>query len=296
MRFICAGSLFCGFLFGQIAQTPQQAKVPDTAVVATIDGKKYTAGEVRAMAAGLPAQFQQSIAISPESAVQQILLTRYLAAEALKQNLDKQSPYKEQIEFQRDFLLANAEVNRYRNSMVIGSDEEEKYYHDHVDQFQAAKVRVIYISFNSPQIKTEKKGLTEAEAKSKIEELHKQLLAGADFGALAKQDSDDKESAAKGGEWGIVKRSSNQPPEVKNAIFSLKPGSISEPVKQANGFYIFKLDELSTQPLNEVASDVAEKLRQERFNTWLKGIQSRFTVTVENSDFFPHKPAPAASR
>jgi parvulin-like peptidyl-prolyl isomerase len=94
----------------------------------------------------------------------------------------------------------------------------------------------------------------------------------------------------------VVPRNSNQPADVKNAIFALKAGGISEVVKLANGFYVFKVDEFSTQPFTEVSAQIQEKLRQQRFDAWLKGIQGRFSVKLENHDFFPRQPAPAASR
>lgn len=296
MRFSGIALFLTTSVFGQLAPPPQQPKVPDEAVVATIDGKKYTAGELRAMEIGLPPQGVQAMRADPASVIQQILLLKYLAAEAEKQDLDKQSPVKEELELQRAQFLAQVEMTSYRSKIPVVPDDQKKYYKDHAADFQQAKVRVIYIPFSTGQVKSDKKVLTEAEAKAKIEDLRKQLLAGADFAALAKEHSEDKESAAKGGDFGIVKRSSNQPADVKNAIFSLKPGGVSEPVRQANGFYIFKVDEFITQPYEEVESQIADKIRQEHWDAWFKGIQNRFTLKVENPDFFPRKPAAPASR
>jgi parvulin-like peptidyl-prolyl isomerase len=299
MRFYFVALMVCGGVFGQVAvpaSAPQPSKVPDDTVVATVDGKKYTAGEVRELAAGLPAQFVQGMNANPENGLQQILLTKYLAEQAAKENLDKDSPYKEQLEFQRNFLLANAEINKYRNSIGFPDEVKQKYYKDHEADYQQAKVRVIYVAFSPNPNKADPKALTEEQAKTKIEGLRKRLVAGADFAKLAQESSDDKESAEKGGEWGIVKRTSNQPVEVKNAIFSLKAGGLSDPVKQANGFYIFKVDEFSAQPYSEVSTQIEEKLKQEKFDAWLKGIQSRFIVKVENNDFFPNRAARPAAR
>ena len=293
MRLTCCCLLLSGFVFGQVAAPPQPVNVPDNTVVATVGDKKITAGEVRAM---IPPQAQQMMLLNPAATLQQIYVMKYLASEAEKLGLDKQSPQREQIEFQRIQLLANVEITRYRNLIVVREDEAEKYYQDHSDQYQQAKVRVIYIPFSSGQPKTQNKVRTEAEAKARIEDLRKQLLAGADFAKLAQENSEDKESAAKGGDYGVVPRNSNQPLEVKNAIFALKAGGISEIVKLANGFYVFKVDEFSTQPLSDVSSQIQEKLRQERFDAYLKGIQDRFKITLENHDFFPRQPAPAASR
>ena len=57
-----------------------------------------------------------------------------------------------------------------------------------------------------------------------------QAKAGADFGALAKQYSDDPAAKQTGGDYGtaITKTNPNVPPEVIQALFQLKPGQISD--------------------------------------------------------------------
>jgi parvulin-like peptidyl-prolyl isomerase len=57
-----------------------------------------------------------------------------------------------------------------------------------------------------------------------------QAKAGADFGALAKQLSDDPSAKANGGDYGfaITKTNPNLPPEVITALFSLKVGQVSD--------------------------------------------------------------------
>jgi hypothetical protein len=54
--------------------------------------------------------------------------------------------------------------------------------------------------------------------------------AGSDFGALAKQFSDDPTAKQSGGDYGIpiTKTNPNVPPEVIQALFHLKPGQVSD--------------------------------------------------------------------
>jgi hypothetical protein len=56
-----------------------------------------------------------------------------------------------------------------------------------------------------------------------------QARAGADFGALAKQSSDDPAAKATGGDYGfaINKTNPNVPPEVVDQLFQLKTGQVS---------------------------------------------------------------------
>jgi len=297
MRVFCTTLLAIATALAQAPQPPaKQAEIADDTVVATVAGKKYTAGEVRALTDSLPPEKRAFMLTDPANGLNQILIFKYLESEAEKEQLDKRSPYKEDLEYQRMLLLVQAELYITRGKIVVNADDTQKYYHDHTEDFQQASVRVIYVAFSSGQVKSERKILSEPEAKAKIEDLRKKLVSGADFATLAKENSDDKDSAAKGGEWGIVKRTSNQPASVKNAIFSLKPGAVSEPVKQPNGFYLFKVDEFTTQPYDEVSSQIVEKLKQDRFDQWYKDIANRFAVKVENKDFFANHTGAPASR
>jgi parvulin-like peptidyl-prolyl isomerase len=290
MRFSCV-LLVSGVLF---AQSPAAQKpASDSAVVATVGGKGYTAAEVLEILNSVPQQFRQNALADKRNALQQVLMQKYLASEAKKQGLENQSPYKEQIEF----FLAQSEINDYSNKIVIRDEEAEKYYKAHPDEFQQAKVRMIQIAFSTGQVKSDVKVRSEAEAKAKAEELRKQIVGGADFADLARQNSDDKESADKGGEWGFIKRNSKLPDDIKNAIFALKPGQVSEPLRQPNGFYLVKLEDLSVEPLNEVSAKIDEMLKQQRFQAWMESVQKRFEIKVEDPDFFKNKSAvPSASR
>jgi peptidyl-prolyl cis-trans isomerase C len=307
--------LFGGLLFGQAPQEPPpvpiapgtpgikpptQATPPATpapiapdSVVIEVDGQKMTAAELDKLIAGMPPQLQQSARMQPQL-LGQYFFYKKLVEEAEKAGLEKQSPFKETLEFNRLQVLAQAELTTHQNTMTISTEDQEKYYKDHPEKYREAKVRAIYVVF-SPAGKPApegKKTLTEAEAKAKIEDLRKQIVAGGDFGKLARENSDDSASAAKDGDFGIIKPSSAYPEPVKAAVFKLKAGELSEPIRQPSGFYLLRLDELNVQPYNEVFPQIATDVRQERFNEWVKALQAQYKVKVENPAYFtPRSPA-----
>lgn len=279
---------------GQAPVATPPAEVPPDTVVAEVDGKKITAKEADEILASLPPQYQQAARLQPQQTLMQIFLFRHLADEAVKAGLDQKGPYKEALAFNRMTILYQAEVNDYRNRIPVSPEDEQKLYKEHPERFHLAQVKVIHLSFSATPDKPGadgKKPLSEAEAKAKLEDLRKQALAGADFGKLARENSDDKASAAKDGDFGTIGQNSPYPPAVKTAVFALKPGEISEPVKQTNGFYLIRLDSTTTQPFDEVRSQIVEEIRQTRFNEWVRGLQTRFAVKVENPAYFvPRRP------
>ena len=94
------------------------------------------------------------------------------------------------------------------------------------------------------------------KAKAKIEDIQKQLSAGADFAALAKQYSEDASSAENGGlidDWysrstGFAKNGGKVVPEFEDAVFQLKEGETSKIQNTQYGYHIIRRD--STKPVD----------------------------------------------
>jgi peptidyl-prolyl cis-trans isomerase C len=266
---------------------------PDT-VVAEVKGKKYTAADLDRLIGMLPAQYQQAARSRPQ-VLGQVFLMQRLADDAAKAGLDQKDPYKDQLEMQRIQVLSTAELSDVQNTMKLTEEEEQKYYKDNSDKFKEVKVRVIYLSFNPMPGKAAadgKKVATEAEAKASIEDVLKQLKAGADFGKLARDLSDDKTSAAKDGDFGVVKLDSPYPEPIKTAVFALKQGEVSAPIRQPNGFYLIRAEEINQRSFNDSFMQIIQAVKQAKYQEWLKGMQSQYSVKIEDPAYFaPRVPA-----
>jgi peptidyl-prolyl cis-trans isomerase C len=275
------------------AAAPQPALSPDT-VVAEVNGTKYTAGELDKMISILPAQYQQA-AHSQTQILSQVFLMQRLAEDGAKAGLDQKSPFKEQLEMSRIQVLSTAELSDVQNTMKISQEDQQKYYQDNPSKFKEVKIRVIYVAFNPTPGKAAtdgKKMVTEAEAKATIEDLAKQIQGGADFGKLARDLSDDKTSAGKDGDFGVVKQDSGYPEAIKTAVFALKQGEVSAPIKQPNGFYLIRAEEINEKSFNDSVMQILQAMKQAKFQEWLKGMQAQYNVKIENPAYFaPRVPA-----
>lgn len=101
-----------------------------------------------------------------------------------------------------------------------------------------------------------------AAAKAKAEELIKQLKDGADFAELAKANSADTGTAAKGGQIGPFKRS-DMVPEFSTAAYDLKnAGDITEtPVQTQFGYHIIKLvSKEEKKPFDEMKEQMEKEM------------------------------------
>ncbi len=79
----------------------------------------------------------------------------------------------------------------------------------------------------------------DAEARKKAAEILAKIQAGADFAALARENSDDEQSAAKGGDLGFFERGM-MVPEFESVAFAQEPGQVSGLVKSPFGIHIIK--------------------------------------------------------
>jgi peptidyl-prolyl cis-trans isomerase D len=102
------------------------------------------------------------------------------------------------------------------------------------------------------------------DARAKATELLNRLKAGADFAQLARQYSQDKGSARKGGDLGYNPRGRMVAP-FDEAQFSLQPGEISNLVETNFGYHIIKVEGVreGEVPEEEAKREIAENLFRE---------------------------------
>ena len=113
---------------------------------------------------------------------------------------------------------------------------------------------------------------------------------------MVKQHSEDTTSAEKDGDFGVIRKSDNVPEAIRGVVFTLKKGEVGGPVRQPNGFYLFRAEEVTTRSFQQVQMEILEQARQAMYQQWLAQMNSSVDVKVENEQFFtPPAPASAAA-
>ncbi len=271
---------------GLFAQAPQPTVAPET-VVATIDGKPLTAQEIDVFLSALPPQLQQNARRDKQELVRYYALMTKLARMAEEKKLDQQPQYKGRLEFARDNVLMQSMIEQEMNNSPISEDQITAELEKNNAENAQANTRVLYVAFGEKG-----DGRSEAEAKTKIEDLRKKAVAGEDFVKLIAENSDDKMSKENEGLYPPIKKSDALPDVIKNPIFTLKPGEYSEPIRQASGFYLFRLESLNSGNAQQDRQRVIARLRQQKFNEWFQGLRNTLDVKFENEAFFaPEAPA-----
>jgi peptidyl-prolyl cis-trans isomerase C len=274
-RFASHFFLLTTFLYAQKMPAPAPTIVIDPdkpdQVIATVDGKPFTQLDLQYLLVTMSKQQQDAVKSNPVEALRMYGWLKKMAALAEKENLDKESPYAQRIEMGRLTILSEAIIQRKEQQDVLPTETLKGYYERMKDQFSSANLKLIYLSFSN---ETE-----ELQAKKKAGELHGKLKAGADFVALVKEFSKDQTTREKNGDYPPVKRSDDIPDNVKQAIFGLKPGEFSAPLRLPNGYYLFKLVSRTEQSFDEVKNQLYTDVKQKRSQEWLQ--QMRMSVDVK---------------
>jgi parvulin-like peptidyl-prolyl isomerase len=138
------------------------------------------------------------------------------------------------------------------------------------------KARHILIRFQGSKMPLAdgKKELTEAEALAKVTELRAKIVAGADFAAVAKENSDDTGSGANGGDLGSFGKG-QMVPEFDKEAFSLPVGQLSEPVKSPFGYHLIKVEAHSTKTFDEVKATIVKRMPEEMAKKSLNDLKAK---------------------
>ncbi len=272
---------------------PVKPPQPDK-VILTIGTLKLTEAQYETLVAALPQQYQTyAHGAGKRQFAESLAQLVILSGEAEKRNLDKEPKVQEQIKFQRENLLAQAMFEDLQSGVKVDDAAIATFYDLHKNEYESVKAKHILIRVKgAPMPGVEgKPELTDELALAKAQELRKKLVAGGDFAAIAKTDSDDTGSAQQGGDLGEFRRGMMVPP-FETAAFALKIGEISEPVKSPFGYHIIVVEEHKLKTLADVKPDIEKNLRPEMARKAVQDLRDKSNVQIDDEFFGPAQPTP----
>jgi peptidyl-prolyl cis-trans isomerase D len=145
--------------------------------------------------------------------------------------------YRDEHEKVKIVLTAIVPRNAVPDSAVRVSDAEiAAYYKAHQKEFQRPKTA--FLSFVAlPRITT---AADTAAVRARVDSARSEILAGAPFAEVARRESADSASAAKGGDLGEWTKGSMDP-AFDSAAFSLPLHTVSQPVRSQFGFHLIEI-------------------------------------------------------
>ncbi len=167
--------------------------------------------------------------------------------------------------------------------------KEEKYARPGVLQLRVIDIRVDRVELSPP---TEDR-LT--RARQVAQDLRQKIDAGADFGAVAKENAryTDDPRAPQGGLWKPRDPNSLAAPfdVLARQAQTMKPGQVAGPIPAPGRFFLMKVEdkqEKSYRPLSEVQEEVRKEIMDRRFHEVLKELddETRRQVALADVDRF----------
>lgn len=142
------------------------------------------------------------------------------------------------------------------------------------------EIRAFYeeneVQFTTPEQRCARHILFNQDQRQRAEEVKDRLQDGGDFGELAREFSQDPQSAEQGGDLGCQGRGSFVP-AFEDAMFNAEEGEIVGPVETDFGYHLIEVTETrpeETAPLEEVQPQIREQLAQQEqateFERWLE--------------------------
>ena len=242
----------------------------DSAVIARVGEAEVKLDEIRSAIESLDAREQSALARDPSllnQTVRTLLMRRVVLKEALAKHWDQEPAVATLIQRARDNTVVESylqSVSKPPDSYPSETELQAAYETRKAQLLVPRQFRVAQIFLALP--KNADKAATE-KAQNKLETIKKNLhQSGADFAAIAKGESEEPESAARGGEIGWLTESQIQP-EVRSQVGSLTKNSVSEPIRLEDGWHILKvvdIKEAYTPTLEEIHSALAQQLRTEK--------------------------------
>ncbi len=209
----------------------------------------------------------------PETATQTVTdeeVTKYFGEHSERYRIEDKATL-EYVELKLEDLMAVAEV----------SDADlQQYYDAHTAEYSKEEQR----SANHVlvQVKPDASPEVVEKARARALELRKLIVDGKPIEEVAKEHSDDIGSKAEGGATGLFGKGV-MVPEFEAAVFGMRTGDLSEPIKTEFGFHIIQLKEVSPggiTPLAEVRAEVEAHVRREKAHEIFYENAERFSDTV----------------
>jgi peptidyl-prolyl cis-trans isomerase D len=224
---------------------------------------------------------------------------------------------------QREVSQKAVEPQQFLSEVKLADDAVKQYYDSHLDEFkipERARVEYVVLSLDNVAAQTD---ISADEVKQFYEQNPKQYAKGeerqashilitadasatpeqkkaaraqaekllaqvrknpAQFAELAKKNSQDPGSAAKGGDLGFFPRGAMTGP-FEDAVFAMKPGEISNLVESPFGFHIIRLAAVKGQGFEDVRKKVESDLKRQRASKRFSELAEQFSnLAFEQGD------------
>ena len=220
-----------------------------------------------------------------DRAIEDVIVRANITQTQLQQALERDGiryeEYRDQI--QNQIIKAKLIHREVGSRIEIKEAEIESYYLDHPEEFSTEEgVMLRHVLLPLPP---KPDPTVIEENRKKALNIQQEIQSGMPFEEAAAKYSLDT-TAAQGGRLGFF-RKGDMNPEMEQAVWALKEGEVSGPIRSQIGIHLIKLEEKTSgepRPLEKVRETIREKLYEEaaerQFEDWRKELRKNAHIEV----------------
>jgi hypothetical protein len=211
--------------------------------------------------------------------------TLMFARKAIEVGLDKDPGVQALLQYRyQQALYSIFKATLTRKAKNLSDAELEKFYNDNRARYEVFGLLRIHVpnqkthtpapgSSTPPKIDV---AADEAAMKSVAEKIRAEAVAGGDFETLQAKayrlagETEEPPDPDLGDKW----TRDNFPADSQSAVFGLKPGQVSQPIHNANGWHIIKVVSRKTVPLSEAADMTRGMVVGDQANSLRKALKT----------------------
>jgi len=256
------------------AQSPpgsiKQPAAGDGGVVARVGDLDVNLEEIKGALANLDVRELAAVSRDPallNQVVRSLLVQRLLYREAVAQKWDQSAEAKAELERLRQSAVTESylqSVSAPPANWPSDAEVEAAYEANRAALLVPRQHRLAQIFIALPK---NADAAASEKAQGRLEAVKKKLdEKQSDFAAIAKVESDEKTSAANGGEIGWLAEGQIQP-DIRESAVKLSAGQVSTPVRRDDGWHIIKcleVKEAFTPTLTQIKPQLVQQMRSEK--------------------------------
>lgn len=252
-----------------IAPTPSFAQ---NQVLATVDGREITEAELKLAEFEIGGDLGQLPPETRRRVLVEYLIENQLFADAAERDkLGSGKAFEDRLTYWRRRAMRDTYFDKAVKGEV-GEGLAKTFYDDQIKGLKPdEEVQARHI-------------LVESEDKAK--EIVDKLAKGGDFAQLAKENSKDPGSKEDGGMLGFFGRG-QMVPAFEEAVFRLKKGEVSPPVKSQFGYHVIKLEDRREKKLpsfDEVKERILNSMIQQKAQEVANGLRTKAKIVYVDAD------------
>lgn len=235
-----------------------------------------------------PARIDTLSPVEKEKCLTELVDRTLILNEAYRTKVYNEKSLAEKVQQFREEALTNALIGRAVVDSILTEERLMQFYEKYGGEI---RLRQILIPTPGSLLWSEPKdSLADKQPTELPEKLYTALLSGKDFAAIAREHSQDMNTASKGGDLGYV-RWGQLTKEVQDVAFTLPVGTVSRPIRSGLGYHIIQVVDKKKRSFEEEKGTIKYQLAatygrtiESRQDDFLNALTKHYRVTLHYSN------------